>query len=175
VIVGVPTYRVSQMIKQGGSVLDAYGFVNVISPSGLPMRGIVGIWPDPLMFCAINCVDVEKSKTFYKQLGFVEQEYPYCRLGKGTGDFEPPQPKNSVYLSQSKNSMGVLLIPSKKKTVSPNPAIGSLDIVYKPSEDETGEGKEGEEVSLQDLSGINIVFERDTMFEAAEKATRVKK
>lgn len=169
--VGVPNYRVTQMVKQGGNVLDAYGFVNVISPSGLPMRGIVGIWPDPLMFCAINCVNVEKSKAFYKQLGFVEQEYPYCRLGKGTGDFEPPQPKNSVYLSPSKNSMGVLLIPSKKKTVTPNPAMGSLDLVYKPSADE----EEGEEVTLQDLSGTKIGFERYTMFEATEKATRVKK
>mmetsp|Transcript_1532 Transcript_1532/g.2090 ORF Transcript_1532/g.2090 Transcript_1532/m.2090 type:complete len:350 (-) Transcript_1532:50-1099(-) len=168
--VGVPTYRVSQMVKQGGTVLDAYGFVNVVTPCGVPMRGVVGVWPDPLMFCAINCVDVKKSKAFYEQLGFIEQDYPYCRLGKGTGDFEPPQPKNSVYLSPSEASMGILLIPSKKRDVTPNPAMGSLDLVYKPSE-----GKEEDDgATLQDLSGVKIGFESYSIFEETEKNSRIK-
>ena len=74
--VGVTGYRISQMVQAGGNILDAYGFVNVISPSGLPMRAIIGISPDPMMFLAINCVNVKKSKTFYEQLGFVEQVGP---------------------------------------------------------------------------------------------------
>lgn len=169
-IVGVPTYRVSQMVKQGGTVLDAYGFVNVVTPCGVPMRGVVGVWPDPLMFCAINCVDVKKSKAFYEQLGFIEQDYPYCRLGKGTGDFEPPQPKNSVYLSPSEASMGILLIPSKKRDVTPNPAMGSLNLVYKPSE-----GKEEDDgANLQDLSGIKIGLESYSIFEETERNSRIK-
>lgn len=72
-IVGVPTYRISQMVKNGGNVLDAYGLVNVVSPCGLPLRGVVGISPDPMMFVALNCQNIEASKTFYNQLGFVEQ------------------------------------------------------------------------------------------------------
>jgi hypothetical protein len=71
--VGVPGYRVSQMQETGGKILDAYGLVNVVSPSGLPLRGIVGISPDPIMLLAINCKDVKESKAFYEQLGFVEQ------------------------------------------------------------------------------------------------------
>ena len=71
--VGVPTYRISQMVASGGNILDAYGLVNVVSPSGLPIRGIVGISPDPIMLVAINCQDVSKSKAFYEQLGFIEQ------------------------------------------------------------------------------------------------------
>jgi hypothetical protein len=71
--VGVPGYRVSQMVAAGGNILDAYGLVNVVSPSGLPIRGIVGISPDPIMLVAINCKDVQKSKAFYEQLGFMEQ------------------------------------------------------------------------------------------------------
>ncbi len=71
--VGVPEYRISQMVKNGGNILDAYGVVNVISPSGLPMRGIVGISPDPMMFVALNCLNVRESRDFYAQLGFVEQ------------------------------------------------------------------------------------------------------
>ncbi len=71
---GVPAYRISQMVKNYGNILDAYGWVNVISPAGLPIRAIVGIRPDPIMFLAVNCVDVKKSEEFYyEQLGFVRQ------------------------------------------------------------------------------------------------------
>ena len=41
--------------------------------SGLPIRAIVGIRPDPIMFVAINCENVKNSREFYQQLGFVEQ------------------------------------------------------------------------------------------------------
>lgn len=61
------------MVKYGGNVIDAYGWVNVVSPAGLPVRGIVGIRPDPIMFLAVNCVDVAKSEEFYNKLGFVRQ------------------------------------------------------------------------------------------------------
>lgn len=61
------------MVASGGKILDAYGLVNVVSPSGLPMRGIVGISPDPIMLLAINCQDVKESAAFYEQLGFSEQ------------------------------------------------------------------------------------------------------
>lgn len=71
--VGVPGYRISQMVAAGGNILDAYGLVNVISPCGLPVRGIVGISPDPIMFVAINCDNVKESAAFYEQLGFMEQ------------------------------------------------------------------------------------------------------
>ena len=67
------------MVANGGNVLDAYGYVNVISPSGLPMRAIVGISPDPIMFVAINCKNVRESQEYYQQLGFVEQvSNPLC-------------------------------------------------------------------------------------------------
>ena len=61
------------MVKNGGNILDAYGIVDVVSPSGLPIRGIIGIAPDPLMFVAINCQDVKQSRAFYEQLGFTQQ------------------------------------------------------------------------------------------------------
>ena len=73
VLVGVPTYRISQMVQNGGKILDAYGLVNVVSPSGLPMRGIIGITPDPIMLLAVNCKNVQESQAFYEQLGFAEQ------------------------------------------------------------------------------------------------------
>jgi len=73
VLVGVPGYRISQMVASGGKIVDAYGLVNVVSPSGLPLRGIVGITPDPIMLVAVNCKDVKESRAFYEKLGFVEQ------------------------------------------------------------------------------------------------------
>jgi hypothetical protein len=158
---GVPTYRISQMVNHGGTVLDAYGHVNVISPSGLPLRGIVGAWPDPFMFIAINCQNVAASRDFYQQeLGFVEQPYPYCR--KVQGEFEPLQPKNSVYLAPSHSSMGVLLLPTKQK-LAPNPVVQSLNLVV----DTPTNGLR------KDPSGVILDLKPYSDFAAEEKATRV--
>jgi hypothetical protein len=127
---GVPTYRISQMVKYGGNVIDAYGYVNVLCPAGVPIRAIVGIKSiDPIMFIAINCVNVTKSTEFYTSnpiLGFsVSEDYPYARPNAGQGQFEPPQPQGSVYLSPCKSSsssssctyygMGILLLPKEEK------------------------------------------------------------
>lgn len=72
-VVGVPAYRVSQMTNYGGNILSAYGFVDVVSPCGVPIRSIVGISPDPIMFVALNCADVKKNRQYYEALGFTEQ------------------------------------------------------------------------------------------------------
>ena len=61
------------MVKNGGNVIDAYGWVNVVCPAGLPVRSIIGISPDPIMFLAVNCADVAMSEEFYNKLGFVRQ------------------------------------------------------------------------------------------------------
>lgn len=172
--VGVPQYRISQMVKSGGNILDAFGIVDVVSPCGLPMRGIIGISPDPIMFIALNCQDVQATKTFYEQLGFVEQEYPYARPSKGLGQFEPPQPKNSVYMSPSKNSMGVLLLPlAKKKKITPNPVLRSLNIVYTPSEG-SDVTSASEDTFIQDPTGAGIMFMSSSKFDREERATTIK-
>jgi hypothetical protein len=170
---GVPGYRISQMVANGGKILDAYGLVNVVSPAGLPIRGIVGISPDPIMFVAINCQDVKASKAFYEQLGFVETDVPYSRPSNGTTLFEPAPPKGSCYMSPSKNCMGVLLLPSpnKRKGITANPVVESLNIVYKPSGDD-GESSSSDEVVLTDPSNVAIKFQSVSDFTALEKATR---
>jgi catechol 2,3-dioxygenase-like lactoylglutathione lyase family enzyme len=166
---GVPAYRISQMVKNGGNILDAYGFVNVVSPSGLPIRGIVGISPDPIMFVAINCADVKKSKAFYEQLGFAEQDYPYCRPNQGQGQFEPLQPAKSVYMAPSPNCMGVLLLQSKKKALSPNPVVQSLNLVYNPSVS----SDDGDSATrVVDPSGVAIQLQSVGDFEKEESITR---
>ncbi len=167
---GVPEYRISQMVKAGGNILDAYGYVNVISPSGLPIRGIVGLVPDPIMFVAIRCVNVEESRVFYQQLGFVEQEYPFARPSKGMGQFEPPQPAKSVYMAPSANCMGVLLLPMQKRKKQPtiNPVVEGLNLVYNPLPD----ADEDDVPRLVDPSGVSIGFQSVRQFEEVEKVTR---
>lgn len=168
-LVGVPGYRISKMVSNGGNILDAYGLVNVVSPAGLPIRGVVGIAPDPIMYVAINCQDVKASKEFYEQLGFSEQEVPYSRPSKGTTMFEPAPPKNSVYMSPSPNCMGVLLLQGKKKkTITQNPVVESLNIVYTPS----AEAASGEDMFVKDPSGVPIKFQSESVFTKIEKITR---
>ena len=170
---GVPGYRVSQMVKNGGNVFNGYGIVEVVSPSGLPMRGVVGISPDPMMFVALNCQNVKESKAFYEQLGFVQQEYPYCRPNQGKGQFEPPQPKKSVYMAPSKNCMGVLLLQAKKsKNTKPNPALRSLNIVYQASEGTTVDTSSGL-LRVVDPNSVPIVFEPFDLFEKIESSSRI--
>lgn len=180
---GVPNYRISQMVRHGGNVYNGYGIVEVVSPSGLPIRGVIGISPDPIMFVAISCQNVKQSQDFYQQLGFVPQEYPYCRPNKGMGQFEPPQPKNSVYLAPSKNSMGVLLLQAlnKKVTPKPNPAIQSLNIVYQPTVGEAststsvadGVGNDDDLLRVKDPSSVPITFEPIGSFSRVEQSTRI--
>lgn len=166
---GVPGYRISQMQANGGNILDAYGLVTVVSPAGLPIRGVVGIAPDPIMYVAINCKDVKESKEFYENLGFVEQEVPYSRPSKGTTMFEPAPPKNSYYMSPSPNCMGVLLLQGKKKKyITPNPVVESLNIVYKPLSEESS----GDTLVFKDPSGVPIRFQSADAFTKLEKVTR---
>ena len=168
------------MVANGGKILDAYGLVNVVSPCGLPMRGIVGISPDPMMFVAINCQDVSQSRSFYEQLGFVEQDVPYSRPSKGTTMFEPAPPKGSVYMSPSPNCMGVLLLPTanKRKKITPNPVMDSLNIVYTPSSDAAVDATNGASSSsstgmtVQDPSGVPVRFQSFSDFTNEEKITR---
>ena len=160
------------MVAAGGKILDAYGLVNVVSPAGLPIRGIVGISPDPIMFVAINCKDPKESKTFYEQLGFVELEVPYSRPSKGTTIFEPAPPKGSYYLAPSPNCMGVLLLPStKKRAVTLNPVVESLNLVYSPSSS-TEESSGAADMRLKDPSGVAVRFQSVPDFAAEEKITR---
>jgi hypothetical protein len=168
--IAVPFYRISKMFNNGGNILDAYGYVNVVSPSGLPIRGIIGIVPDPIMFIALNCASVEESKLFYTQMGFEVQDYPFARPSNGTGQFEPPQPPKSVYMAPSKNCMGLLLLLSKKKNISQNPVLQCLNIVKNPGK---GAAEVGEDQGIVfDPSGVGLRFHSVSEFESEEQKTR---
>jgi hypothetical protein len=189
--VGVPQYKISAMVQNGGFVKDAFGYVNVVAPSGLPLRGIIGQWPDPIMFLAIYTNDVKASQAYYEQaLGFIEQPYPYCRPGAGTGPFEPLQPKGSIYLGPKSpppptttsaattntnnpgNGMGILLLPSPsssaanffsnqpKFTITPNPTVVGVNILYNNNEIDPGSSS----FVPVDPSGVQLLFQSVEQF-----------
>ena len=106
----------------------------------------------------------------------LKKEYPYSRPSKGTGQFEPSQPKNSIYLAPSPNSMGVLLLQAerKKKSIKANPSVRSLNIVYTPSD---GGGQAADDdpssMELMDPSFVPYSFGKVTSFEKEEQSTRI--
>lgn len=109
------------------------------------------------------------SKKLMTSLHSLHQQYPYARLGSGTGQFEPPQPKGSIYLSTSPNSMGILLLPTEKKKarLTPNPAFNALRVVYNPSDQSDTQSTQNLQVT--DPSSINISFVPYSRFEAEER------
>mmetsp|Transcript_11035 Transcript_11035/g.18711 ORF Transcript_11035/g.18711 Transcript_11035/m.18711 type:complete len:120 (-) Transcript_11035:51-410(-) len=98
------------------------------------------------------------------------QEYPYCRPNKGKGQIEPAQPPGSIYMAPSQNSMGVLLLktPKRKKSVTPNPAFQSLNLVYSPS----SESSSGTMLPVDDPSGVTAAFETVGEFIKEEQVGR---
>ena len=91
------------------------------------------------------------------------------------GQFEPPQPKNSIYMAPSKNSIGVLLLQNdrKKKTIKPNPAFRSINVVYTPSGATANEGAASDSLKLNDPISTGISFQSYGTFEKEELSTRV--
>jgi hypothetical protein len=180
--VSVPAYRISKILVSGGVITDAYGLVNAISPSGLPVRGIIGVWPDPLMLVAINCRNVQESLEFYRSLGFVQLPVPYSRPSNGATIFEPYPPPGSVYVSPCTAGvgMGVLLIPRKGGPITPNRAVKSLDLVYTPSSSTATAAtlSDGDALSpppvsvVVDPSGVPISFQPVSDFQEEERVTR---
>jgi hypothetical protein len=168
--IAVPGYRISKIQANGGTIVNAYGLVEAISPCGLPVRGIVGFVPDPIMFIAINCANVPASKAYYESLGFVEHQVPYARPSRGTTLFEPAPPAKAVYMAPSANCMGVLLLPTKNKKVpTANPVLQSLNVIYSSDGNDIFDGDNG---LLIDPSGVPISRQSASEFEAQEKGTR---
>mmetsp|Transcript_4731 Transcript_4731/g.6953 ORF Transcript_4731/g.6953 Transcript_4731/m.6953 type:complete len:89 (+) Transcript_4731:176-442(+) len=83
-------------------------------------------------------------------------------------------------MAPSPSCMGVLLLPSTKKRISQNPVVKSLNLVYTPSESQSGGGSggsggggEGDIMTLKDPSGVVTGFIPVDMFEQVEKTTLV--
>mmetsp|Transcript_63402 Transcript_63402/g.119075 ORF Transcript_63402/g.119075 Transcript_63402/m.119075 type:complete len:407 (-) Transcript_63402:127-1347(-) len=138
---GVPQYRISKLLENGGNIISSYGYSVVVSPCGLTFQVVLGDQVrDPFMFAALRVTDVKASEAYYtKLLGMKRFKYPKARPALKSA-FEPPQPRGSVFLSYSEDSCGVLLLPNVfgsggqswpkgMKKVQPGNVVAQLRIV----------------------------------------------
>ena len=75
------------------------------------------------MLVALKVSNIKDSIDFFTtQMGMSVQPFPLAR--KAGSNFEEQQVKDSVYLSYTPDSLGILLLPPAKKALSP-PSAGS--------------------------------------------------
>lgn len=123
----------------GLTVLYAYGWVDLQSPSGVPYQVVVGIARDPLMMVCLQVSDLPSSVEYFRaQLGMSEQPFPLARAEES--QYEVKQPKGSVHMGYGPIGFSVLLVPlpeadegwlkffkqKKKVTVLPEVAVGNV-------------------------------------------------
>jgi hypothetical protein len=100
-------------MRIGAVVQYAYGWVDLDAPYAIPLQMVVGIARDPIMLACIRVSSVSQSKSYFESLGM--KELPFSLARQKGSQFEQTQPKDSVYLSFSPDTLGLLLVPSPPK------------------------------------------------------------
>ena len=128
---GVPNFRISKLIENGGTIVSSYGWTEVLSPDGLRHRVVLGRRLDPFMMIAVKTKDVAKTvKGFETDFSLERYPYPTARP-VANSPFEPPQPKKSVYLGFDAESTGILVVPSDGKgPLDSGSILSDVDILY---------------------------------------------
>lgn len=113
--IGADSIRLSKAIAAGAIIKDAYGFVNMESPGGIPLQVVVGDRRDPIMNVCLRVSDLAASEQFFKEsLGMMILPFQLAR--PPNSQFEAKQPPKSVYLGYSPDTLGVLLVQAEKGT-----------------------------------------------------------
>ncbi|KAJ1639220.1 hypothetical protein T492DRAFT_126498 [Pavlovales sp. CCMP2436] len=138
----VPNVRITGLIKAGGEIESAYGYVEVTSPGGLGVRVITSARRDPFEFVAVRVPDVEAAASFYERAFKMKRvDTPPMRIAKeggllGTGLFgteyeelgpegmlAPSPVYGSVLMVPSccpqTDAVGILLVPPGAKGLPP--------------------------------------------------------
>lgn len=110
---GAENLRISKGIENGAKITSAYGWLELNTPSNLPLQVVVGQTRDPIMFASIRVSNIQETeKILTESLGM--QRLPFS-LSRSPGSvFEPPQPPKSIYLGFSEGTFGILLNPVQK-------------------------------------------------------------
>ena len=109
---GTEVLRLSKAISAGSAVKYAYGWVDLVTPSGIPYEFVVGIARDPLMTIGLRVADMKASLDFFKNsLGMQILPFNYAR--QPGSNFESQPSKEDVYIGYSENTLGFALIPTK--------------------------------------------------------------
>lgn len=105
--IGSEQLRISKGIAEGAKVSYAYGWVDLESPSGIPLEIVVGTVADPLMYSCLRVSSLKESLPFFeKSLGMTRHFVPYARQ-KGS-NFEPQLAKDAVYLTYASAGSGTV-------------------------------------------------------------------
>lgn len=178
--IAIPSFRLSQVMNYGGTVVSAYGWTEARAPGGLPMRvRIDETRRDPFEFVALRASkDLKASTAHFEDMGMsvvkVQDNSKKLQTGgswgvsfvSGADAFEPDREQGTVQLNflngggekQASLSTGILLLPPKKKKVAYPPMV--LDVL----------GKQPEGVkSLVSPDGLQMNFVDLQQFEAALK------
>ena len=106
---GSDVLRISKAVEAGASVKYAYGWVDLETPSRIPLEVVVGSTRDPVMLVCLRVGDLDASLRFFtQQLGMQLLPFPLAR--ESGSAFEQKQPAQSVYLGYSADTMGLLLV-----------------------------------------------------------------
>jgi catechol 2,3-dioxygenase-like lactoylglutathione lyase family enzyme len=99
----------------GAIVNSGYGWLDLVSPGGIPFEIVVGAPRDPLMLVCLRVSSVADSVRFFTQkLGMHVLPFPLSRAPGSP--FEPLPPAGAVFVSYGVDTMGLLLVPTDKNT-----------------------------------------------------------
>lgn len=104
--------RVSQIYESGGELLYGFGFFDMRSPGGIPVRGQVATRRDPLETIALNVRNVrDAEKALVKEFGF-EASKP---LDANTYAPKSPPGSRVLYLTSATKTLTVILQPWRER------------------------------------------------------------
>ena len=111
--IGSDLLRLSKGVENGANIKYAYGWVDLDTPNNLPLKIVVGIRRDPLMFACISVSNIDQTVKFLsEELGMKEMPLPLAR--NPGSEFEPQPQKGDIYMGYSPDTMGFLLTPLPK-------------------------------------------------------------
>jgi len=142
----LPVFRISQAIRFGGEIISAYGWTELVSPGGLPLRVHIDEGRrDPFEFVALRTTSMEQATNYFKRLGMQVRS---VKGGKKINSKASWLTSNSIFENEDatdpEREVGatlvsfedpavctgcLLLAPKRKETIKTQPALPLLRIV----------------------------------------------
>ena len=122
----MPVFRLSQVMEFGGEIESAYGWTELRTPSGLPLRvRIDESRRDPFEFVALRVKDLKQSTRYCESLGLragapkgkKELSFAGTTIFKDDDAIEPDREVGSILMSAGSPELttGVLLLPPRSR------------------------------------------------------------
>eukprot|EP00965_Chrysotila_dentata_P067238 2225273-Pleurochrysis_carterae.AAC.1 len=167
---GMPVFRLSQVMANGGEIVSAYGWTNLVAPGGIPLRvRIDESRRDPFEFVAIRASNMKAAIKHYEGLGMTagkpsggrKLDFAGSTIFEDSDALEPDREVGSVLMSfgDPSSSTGILLLPPKSRKALALPAPLRLRAVANTSPAQAPDVKSPD--------GLGIVFTTPEAYEAS--------